>query len=136
MEKRHEQNALNCNAPFLNRYRSNIKYSLATGLAHLCNVANNFSNLEGNSFALGNDRLNGTSTYDMSKGSLGSFNESLSEVSDSEGSPVRVANLEVDDRVTRDRKVSAVLNIVRGNSTNISTLTLSRVLCIQSEISH
>jgi len=72
----------------------------------------------------------------MSKGSLGSFNESLSEVSDSEGSPVRVANLEVDDRVTRDRRVNAVLNIARGNSTNISTLTLSRVLCIQSEIGH
>lgn len=65
----------------------------------ICNVTDNFGDLERDRFALGDDALYCTRTNDMPESGLRPLDESLSEISDTEGCAVWVGDLEVDDRV-------------------------------------
>lgn len=66
-------------------------------------IANNFCNFIGNGFPFGNDALDSTSTNYMTKRGLRPLDERLAKISDTEGSTIRVGNLEVNDRVAVDR---------------------------------
>jgi hypothetical protein len=69
----------------------------------VCHIAHDLGNFEGNGLALGNNGLHRPCTDDVPEGGLCSLNESLSKVADAKGCPVWVANLEVDDRVAKNR---------------------------------
>ena len=62
-------------------------------------ITNDFGDLESDDFALGHDALDSARTDDVAKGCLGALHESLTKVGDTEGSAVRVGDLEVDDRI-------------------------------------
>ena len=64
------------------------------------NVSNDLGDFECNGFTFGDDTLHGTSTDDMTEGSLGSLDQRLSQVADTERRAVGIDNLEVDNRVT------------------------------------
>ena len=64
------------------------------------NIANDLGNLEGNCFTFGDNTLDSACADYVSERRLGPFDECLSEVGDTKCSPVRIANLEVDYRVT------------------------------------
>ena len=66
-------------------------------------VANDLGNFESNGLAFSDDALDSTGTNDMTKGGLGTFDESLSKVRDPECCAVGVAYLEIDHRVTGAR---------------------------------
>lgn len=96
----------------------------------ICDVADDFGDLKGNSLTFRDDALHRSGTYDVTKRRLRTFDKSLAQVRNTERSAVRVGDLEVDDRVAiRDISVDRSLgrNALRAH---ISTLTLSRVMTI------
>ena len=62
-------------------------------------VTNDFRDFESDSFAFCHDALDSACTNDMTEGGLRTLHEGLAKVGDTEGSPIWVVNLEVDDRV-------------------------------------
>lgn len=91
-------------------------------------VADYFGNLVGNSLALSDNALDGTSTNDVTKGRLGTLDECLAKVGDPEGSTIGIGDLEVDDGVTINRALRSVILEDKRRKAHISTLTLSLVL--------
>ena len=62
-------------------------------------VANDFCNFESDGFTLCHDALDSACADNVTKGGLGPLHEGLAKVGDTEGSPIWVGDLEVDDRV-------------------------------------
>jgi hypothetical protein len=67
----------------------------------VCNVGYDFGNFKCDVFALGHDTLDGACADDVAEGGLGAFDECLVKVGNTEGCTVWVADLVVDDRVTK-----------------------------------
>ena len=94
---------------------------------NICDVADDFGDLKGNSLTFRDDALHRSGTYDVTKRRLCTFDKSLAQV---RNTAVWVGDLEVDDRVAKgDISVDQGLgrNTLRAH---ISTPTLSRVMTI------
>lgn len=63
-------------------------------------VSDNFSDFECDGLAFGDDALDGAGANDVPEGCLGTLDESLAQIGDTEGGAIGVANLEVNNRVT------------------------------------